>query len=215
MRRKLRTKRGRQRYGLRKQTVEPVFGQIKRGRGLRQFLLRSLERMDATLRGHSETIGQRMERDLDALLPLPPVPYNAGDRQAGRVSSLSLVRCKTNGYSVPVAYGHRDALVRATWIRCSSAAARRTSPGVPALTVGTTSFITPSTTCLSWSRGLAPWIKPLHHRGGISQRSSAYCAAEASGNSFRCSGWWRPSPGRRCIPRWKTPSGWGPSASTR
>ena len=29
MRRKLRTKRGRQRYGLRKETVEPVFGQIK------------------------------------------------------------------------------------------------------------------------------------------------------------------------------------------
>ena len=34
---------------------------------------RCLERMDAQLRGHTETIGQRMERDLDALLPLPPV----------------------------------------------------------------------------------------------------------------------------------------------
>ena len=45
MRRKLRTKRGRQRYGLRKQTVEPVFGQIKQGRGFRQFLLRSLEKV--------------------------------------------------------------------------------------------------------------------------------------------------------------------------
>ena len=43
--RKLRTKRGRQRYGLRKQTVEPVFGQIKQGRGLRQFLLRSVEKV--------------------------------------------------------------------------------------------------------------------------------------------------------------------------
>ena len=73
---------------------------------------RCLERMDATLRGHSETIGQRMERDLDALLPLPPVPYDACDRQAGRVSSLSLVRYRTNDYSVPVAYGHRDVLVR-------------------------------------------------------------------------------------------------------
>ena len=74
--------------------------------------LRCLERMDATLRGHAETIGQRMERDLDALLPLLPVPYDACDRQAGRVSSLSLVRYKTNDYSVPVAYGHRDVLVR-------------------------------------------------------------------------------------------------------
>ena len=73
---------------------------------------RCLERMDARLRGHSETIGQRMERDLDALLPLPPVPYDACDRQAGRVSSLSLVRYRTNDYSVPVAYGHRDVIVR-------------------------------------------------------------------------------------------------------
>ena len=43
MRRKLRTKRGRQRYALRMETVEPVFGQIKEGRGFRQFLLRGLE----------------------------------------------------------------------------------------------------------------------------------------------------------------------------
>ena len=57
---------------------------------------RCLERMDATLRGHSETIGQRMERDLEALLPLPPVAYDACDKPAGRVSSLSLVQYRTN-----------------------------------------------------------------------------------------------------------------------
>ena len=34
---------------------------------------RCLERMEAKLRGQSETIGERMERDLDALLPLPAV----------------------------------------------------------------------------------------------------------------------------------------------
>ena len=73
---------------------------------------RCLERMDAVLRGHSETIGQRMERDLDALLPSPAVPYDACDKQASRVSSLSLVRYRTNDYSAPVAYGHRDVLVR-------------------------------------------------------------------------------------------------------
>ena len=38
---------------------------------------RCLERMDATLRGHTETIGQRMERDLEALLPLSSVHYDA------------------------------------------------------------------------------------------------------------------------------------------
>jgi transposase len=43
MRRKLRTKAGRATYGKRKGIVEPVFGQIKFGRGLRQFLLRGLE----------------------------------------------------------------------------------------------------------------------------------------------------------------------------
>ena len=73
---------------------------------------RCLERMDAKLRGHTETIGHRMERDLDALMPLPPVAYDACEKQAGRVSSLSLVRYRTNDYSVPVAYGYRDVLVR-------------------------------------------------------------------------------------------------------
>ena len=35
----------RSRYRLRKQTVEPVFGQIKQGRGFRQFLLRGVEKV--------------------------------------------------------------------------------------------------------------------------------------------------------------------------
>ncbi len=46
MRRKLQTKRGRKRYALRMETVEPVFGQIKAGRGFRQFLLRGLEKVN-------------------------------------------------------------------------------------------------------------------------------------------------------------------------
>ena len=45
MRRKLRTKRGRKRYALRMETVEPVFGQIKQARGFRQFLLRGVEKV--------------------------------------------------------------------------------------------------------------------------------------------------------------------------
>ena len=47
MRRKLQTRRGRQRYALRMGTVEPVFGQIKQGRGFRQFLLRGLDKVEA------------------------------------------------------------------------------------------------------------------------------------------------------------------------
>ena len=46
MRRKLQTRRGRQRNALRMETVEPVFGQIKQGRGFRQFLMRGLEKVN-------------------------------------------------------------------------------------------------------------------------------------------------------------------------
>ena len=44
MQRKLRTKAGRKVYARRKAVVEPVFGQIKQARGIRQFLLRGYEK---------------------------------------------------------------------------------------------------------------------------------------------------------------------------
>ena len=47
MRRKLRTKKGRKIYALRKELPEPVFGQIKQARGFRQFLLRGIEKVSA------------------------------------------------------------------------------------------------------------------------------------------------------------------------
>ncbi|MGO9371005.1 MAG: IS1182 family transposase [Syntrophobacteraceae bacterium] len=47
MRRKLCTKKGQEIYSKRKSTVEPVFGQIKQARGLRQFLLRGYENVSA------------------------------------------------------------------------------------------------------------------------------------------------------------------------
>jgi hypothetical protein len=53
-----------------------------------------------------------MERDIDALLTLSVAPYEACDKHVTRISSLSLVRYRTNDYSVPVAYGHREVLVR-------------------------------------------------------------------------------------------------------
>ena len=69
-------------------------------------------RQAANLRGHEETIGARLARDQSAFLALPTTPYDACDRQPGRASSLSLVRYKANDYSVPVAYGHREILIR-------------------------------------------------------------------------------------------------------
>jgi transposase len=47
MRSKLRTAAGKALYAARKQIVEPVFGQIKFARGIRQFLLRGLEKVSA------------------------------------------------------------------------------------------------------------------------------------------------------------------------
>jgi transposase len=73
---------------------------------------RCRERQAAKLRGHQETIAERLERDRTALLSLPSTPYDACDRCPSRVTSLSLVRYKANDYSVPVAYGHREVLIR-------------------------------------------------------------------------------------------------------
>ena len=64
------------------------------------------------LRGHEETIGERLVRDLAAFHDLPPAPYDACEKKAGRVSSLSLVRYRGTDYSVPTAYGHREVLIR-------------------------------------------------------------------------------------------------------
>jgi transposase len=47
MERLLRTRKGRKAYAKRKETVEPVFGQIKGVRGFRQFLLRGLDSVKA------------------------------------------------------------------------------------------------------------------------------------------------------------------------
>lgn len=47
MAQKLRTDKGRATYAKRKQLVEPVFGQIKEARGIRRFLLRGLEQVQA------------------------------------------------------------------------------------------------------------------------------------------------------------------------
>jgi hypothetical protein len=71
-----------------------------------------LKRQDEILRGHAETIGQRLLRDLDALMALPAVPYDACEKISTRVTSISMVRYRGNDYSVPVAYAHREVHVR-------------------------------------------------------------------------------------------------------
>lgn len=64
------------------------------------------------LRGHRESIGERLVRDREALMALPPTPFDACYKQSARVNSLSLARYRTNDYSVPVAYGHQEVWIR-------------------------------------------------------------------------------------------------------
>jgi len=71
------------------------------------------QRRARKLRGHTETISERFERDREKLLPLGAAPYEACQRRATRASSQALVRYETNDYSVPVAYGHQRVLVKA------------------------------------------------------------------------------------------------------
>src|ERR1700730_4955437 len=70
------------------------------------------KRRERRLRGHTETIGERFERDRAALLPLPATAYEACEKISARVSSLSLVRYRSNDYSVPTEYGHRQVWVK-------------------------------------------------------------------------------------------------------
>ena len=69
-------------------------------------------RQGNVLRGHRESIGERFVRDREALKRPLPAPFDACDKQGTRVSSLSLVRYRTNDYSVPVAYGHQEVWIR-------------------------------------------------------------------------------------------------------
>nr|WP_232621792.1 IS21 family transposase [Thioclava electrotropha] len=70
------------------------------------------KRQGDVLRGHTETIGTRLDRDLEVMSALPPASFDACDQASGRVTSQALVRYKTKDYSVPVAYGHRDVWLR-------------------------------------------------------------------------------------------------------
>jgi len=70
------------------------------------------KRRERRLRGYTETIGERFERDRAAMLPLPAAPYEACEKVSTRVTSLSLVRYRGNDYSVPTPYGHREVLVK-------------------------------------------------------------------------------------------------------
>jgi hypothetical protein len=77
-----------------------------------QLIEQCRKRRERRLRGHEQTIGERFQQDAEALLPLPPAPYEACEKRTTRVTSLSLVRYRNNDDSVPTAYGHREVLIK-------------------------------------------------------------------------------------------------------
>jgi len=70
------------------------------------------QRRERRLRGQTETIGERFQRDRAAMLLLPSATFEPCEKVTARVSSLALVRYRTNDYSVPTAYGHRQVQVK-------------------------------------------------------------------------------------------------------
>ena len=74
--------------------------------------MQCLKRQDDVVRGHGETIGERLLRDLDGLMALPPTPYDACEKVSTRATSISMVRYRNNDYSVPVAFAHHEVQVR-------------------------------------------------------------------------------------------------------
>jgi hypothetical protein len=64
-----------------------------------QLLEGCRRRLGDRLRGHDETIGERLVRDLEGFHSLPPAPYDACEKKPGRVSSQLLVRYRGTDYS--------------------------------------------------------------------------------------------------------------------
>ena len=118
------------------------------------------KRQDDVLRGHRENIGERFVRDREALKRPLPAPFDACDKQGTRVNSLSLVRYRTNDYSVPVAAAIRKSGSVAMSTRWLSVAAPGSLPDTPVPTTGKIGSSIRSTTCLCWSTRSVPWIRP-------------------------------------------------------
>lgn len=74
---------------------------------------RCRDRQSKVLRGRDGSIGERLASDQAAFMDFPATSFEACDKRPGRVTSQALVRYKNTDYSVPVAYAHRDVLVKA------------------------------------------------------------------------------------------------------
>jgi len=77
-----------------------------------RFLEQCVDRRQAVLRGHSQSINERLTTDLAAFMPLPAVPFDPCHIVTGRASSMSPVRYRTNDYLVPTAHAHQEVVIK-------------------------------------------------------------------------------------------------------
>ena len=180
------------------------------------------ERRGRRLRRHTETIGERFARDREALLPLPPVPYDACDTRTTRVTSLSLVRYRRNDYSVPTAYGHREVLVKGyvdeVVIVCGSDGDR---PPSSQRRAGSVDLRARGTTWPCWSARRGRSIKRRRWPGGSCRTSFSGCgacwrrgwASRARASTCRCCGCSKTFSSTTSAAPSGTPCVWGRSGS--
>jgi transposase len=108
-----------------KGVVERLVGYIRRNflvplprfatwEALNRYLLdQCRQRLSMKSSGKDSTIGELLDEERGRFLPLPTEPFEACRVESRKVTSLSLVRFKTNSYSVPVEYAYRDVTVKA------------------------------------------------------------------------------------------------------
>ncbi len=164
-----------------------------------QLLEQCRQRREQRVWGHEETIGQRFERDRENLLLLPAVPLEACQKKTTRASSQALVRFETNDYSVPVAYGHRQVLVKAfVWevvISCASEVIARH----PRSYEREEMIFEPLHYLRCWSRRPTPWTRRHRCRAGSYRKNLPSCDGRwrrgwengDAASTCRCCGCWR------------------------
>ena len=108
-----------------KGVVERLVGYVRRNflvpiprfaswEALNSYLLdQCCQRLSMKSSGKDKTISELLDDERGCFLPLPPQPFDACRVESRKVTSLSLVRFKTNSYSVPVEYAYRDVIVKA------------------------------------------------------------------------------------------------------
>jgi transposase len=72
-----------------------------------------LQRFSHKAAGKEKTIGELLDEERSSFLPFPPTEFDACRQEDRQASSLSLVRYKSNRYSVPVEYAYHKVTVKA------------------------------------------------------------------------------------------------------